>query len=122
MKSSLATAKSRVPVEADDEDDDEEDTSAAVGTARSAGGAPAGGMPGMGGFPGLGGMDLGAMMSNPAIMNMCVHFLLLLSDLLMEVVGEFSRAQQMMAGGGMEQMMNNPLIQQMVRGWLACLV
>ena len=39
-------------------------------------------------------MDLASLMSNPAIMQM---------------------AQQMMSGGGMEAMMQNPMIQQMVR-------
>lgn len=93
MKSSLATARSRVPSSsAHDDDDDEADETSAVGAAR--GGLPAG-FPGMGagGMPNLGGMDFASMMSNPAIMQM---------------------AQQMMQGGGLEQMMQNPMIQQMV--------
>lgn len=85
MKSSLSTARSRVPA-----DEDDEESSAPV--SRGAGGA--GGMPdlasmmaGMGG--GGGGMpDLSAMMQNPAIMQM---------------------AQNMMQGGGLEQLMNNPV-------------
>lgn len=55
------------------------------------GGAGGGAGPG-----GPGGMpDLGSILNNPAMMQM---------------------AQQMMANGGMEQMMNNPTVQNMVRG------
>ena len=78
MKSSLATARSRVPAE----EADEESTAP---LSRGAGGAP-----GAGGFPGMGagGMpDLASLMSNPAIMNM---------------------ANQMMQNGGMDQLLNNP--------------
>ncbi|KAM0747548.1 TPR-like protein [Meredithblackwellia eburnea MCA 4105] len=96
MKSSLATAKSRLPTTSaeDDDDDEEEESSSAAATTRGAGGAGAG----AGGFPnfGAGGMpDLAGLMSNPAIMQM---------------------AQQMMANGGLEQMMNNPMIRQMMGG------
>lgn len=115
MKSSLATARSRVPAAV--ESDDEDDSAAAVSSTRGAG-APAG-MPGMpAGFPGLGGMDLGSLMSNPAIMNMFVpslHSLYLSCSKSGLMSGGSNRAQQMMAGGGMEQMMNNPMIRQMVR-------
>jgi len=80
MKSSLSTARSRVPA---DEDDDE--SSAPV--SRGAGGMPdlasmMGGMGGAGGMP-----DLASMMQNPAIMQM---------------------AQQMMGNGGLESLMSNP--------------
>ena len=98
MQSSLATARSRLPTPNDDDDD--EDDAAAIATAPR--GAPGGGafpgmpagFPGMAGMGGPGGMDLASLMSNPAIMQM---------------------AQQMMSGGGMEAMMQNPMIQQMVR-------
>lgn len=69
MKSSLATAKSKVaasstrPSVAEDDDDD---SSAATRSAPSAGaGNPFGGA-------GPGGMDFASMMNNPMIQNMCV--------------------------------------------------
>jgi small glutamine-rich tetratricopeptide repeat-containing protein alpha len=48
---------------------------------------------GAGGGTGLGGLDLAGMMQNPAIMNM---------------------AQQMMGNGGLENLMRNPAVNQMV--------
>lgn len=69
MKSSLATAKSRVPSHGQDEDDDE---AGSVTPAAARGGAGFPGMPA--GFPGMpagGGMpDFASMMNNPAIMQM----------------------------------------------------
>ncbi|KAL8280012.1 hypothetical protein RQP46_007593 [Phenoliferia psychrophenolica] len=95
MKASLATAKSRVPADDDDEQDGDDDETSGV----SARGAPAGGMPAFPGMPGMGGAggmpDLAGLMSNPAIMQM---------------------AQQMMGNGGMEQLMNNPMLRQMMSG------
>jgi small glutamine-rich tetratricopeptide repeat-containing protein alpha len=49
---------------------------------------------GAGGGAGPGGFDLASMMQNPAIMNM---------------------AQQMMGNGGLENLMRNPAVNQMVR-------
>lgn len=49
---------------------------------------------GAGGGAGPGGFDLAGMMQNPAIMNM---------------------AQQMMGNGGLENLMRNPAVNQMVR-------
>jgi small glutamine-rich tetratricopeptide repeat-containing protein alpha len=48
----------------------------------------------LGGGGGPGGLDIASMMQNPAIMNM---------------------AQQMMANGGLERLMSNPSINNMVR-------
>lgn len=65
MKSSLATAKSRVPSRANEDDEDEDQVAPAT--------AGRGGMPA--GFPGMGGggmPDLASMMQNPAIMQMYV--------------------------------------------------
>ncbi|BGP56584.1 hypothetical protein JCM8202_000230 [Rhodotorula sphaerocarpa] len=96
MKSSLATARSRAPAAASTSSGEAADGSVSprAGAGANAGGAPGGGIPG---FPGMGaGMpDLAGMMNNPAIMNM---------------------AQQMMQNGGLERMMQNPMIQQMMGG------
>lgn len=81
MKSSLSTARSRVPAD----QEDEEESSAPLSRGAGAGGMPAG-FPGMG----AGGMpDLAGLMSNPAVMQM---------------------AQSMMANGGLEGLMNNPYV------------
>lgn len=72
MKSSLATAKSRVPSlnNASNDDEDEDESSSVTPATRGAGGMPAGfpNFPGMGGAGGM--PDLASMMSNPAIMQM----------------------------------------------------
>ncbi|KAK4050287.1 Small glutamine-rich tetratricopeptide repeat-containing protein 2 [Microbotryomycetes sp. JL201] len=91
MKSSLATAKGRIPAPASTTSDE---SSSSPVSSRGAPGAGAGA--GAGGFPGLpGGMDLASLMNNPAIMQM---------------------AQQMMANGGLEQLMNNPMLRNMMNG------
>ncbi|GAA5917570.1 hypothetical protein JCM6882_001982 [Rhodosporidiobolus microsporus] len=91
MKSSLNTARSKLPAAAGDESGSVSRNETPAAGARGAG-AGAGGMPG---FPGMGaGMPgLADMMNNPAIMQ---------------------AAQSMMANGGLERMMNNPLMQQMM--------
>ncbi|KAM0786355.1 hypothetical protein ACM66B_001826 [Microbotryomycetes sp. NB124-2] len=89
MKSSLATAKGRLPKP---EASASDDAGSAPVSSRGAPGAGAG----AGGFPGLpGGMDLASLMNNPAIMQM---------------------AQQMMSNGGLEQLMNNPMLRNMMNG------
>ncbi|GAA5988198.1 hypothetical protein JCM11641_001609 [Rhodosporidiobolus odoratus] len=94
MKSSLSTARSKVPAGSASAAGAEEGTSEVErsGTPSGGAGAGAGGIPG---FPGMGaGMPgLADMMNNPAIMNM---------------------AQQMMQNGGLDQIMNNPMMQQMM--------
>lgn len=87
MKSSLSTARSRVPAE-----EDEESSSAPLSRGAGAPGMPdlasLMGAMGGGGRGGAGGMpDMAGLLSNPAVMQM---------------------AQQMMANGGLEQMMQNP--------------
>ncbi|GAA6003735.1 hypothetical protein JCM10207_003570 [Rhodosporidiobolus poonsookiae] len=91
MKSSLATARSRLPASTAQGSTDSSSVSRGNTPAGGAG-AGAGGMPG---FPGMGGgmPGLAEMMNNPAIMNM---------------------AQQMMQNGGMERIMQNPMMQQMM--------
>ncbi|KAI5475339.1 hypothetical protein MNV49_001608 [Pseudohyphozyma bogoriensis] len=101
MKSSLATAKSRVPAASNEDDASPSEDADADSVATNSRGAGAGAGAGAGGFPGFPGMgaggmpDMAAMMNNPAIMNM---------------------AQQMMANGGLEQLMNNPMLQRMMGG------
>ncbi|GAA6032252.1 hypothetical protein JCM8097_007146 [Rhodosporidiobolus ruineniae] len=94
MKSSLKTARSKLPEKKEDGAEGEGSSVSRSGTpaAGAGAGAGAGGIPG---FPGMGaGMPgLADMMNNPAIMNM---------------------AQSMMQNGGLERMMNNPMIQQMM--------
>jgi hypothetical protein len=82
MKSSLATARTRVVATHEVDEDDDEEIGANAAATRAAGGA--GGMPdfaammaGMGGAGGAGGMPgmpagLASMMQNPAIMQMYV--------------------------------------------------
>jgi hypothetical protein len=82
MKSSLATARTRVAATHEVDEDDDEEIGANAAATRAAGGA--GGMPdfaammaGMGGAGGAGGMPgmpagLASMMQNPAIMQMYV--------------------------------------------------
>ncbi|POY73325.1 hypothetical protein BMF94_3660 [Rhodotorula taiwanensis] len=98
MKSSLATARSRAPAATSSSSADAAEGAGSV-SPRAAGGAGAnaGGAGGIPGFPGMGGgmPDLAGMMNNPAIMNM---------------------AQQMMQNGGLERMMQNPMLQQMMGG------
>ncbi|GAA5940280.1 hypothetical protein JCM10213_008387 [Rhodosporidiobolus nylandii] len=91
MKSSLNTARSRLPASSSTPAAEE----GSVERNAPAAGAGAGGAGGIPGFPGMGaGMPgLADMMNNPAIMNM---------------------AQQMMQNGGLEQIMNNPMMQQMM--------
>lgn len=88
MKSSLATARSRVS-SAPADDDDEDDSVAARGP--GAGGAS--GFPGMGGAGGM--PDLASLMNNPMMMQM---------------------AQQMMQNGGLESLMQNPALRSMLNG------
>ena len=79
-------AESRIPKE----EEEEEEEASSAGTAREAnplGGA--GGIPGMPGMP-----DLAGMMNNPMMMQM---------------------AQQLMANGGLERLMQNPSVANMVR-------
>ncbi|GAA6063603.1 hypothetical protein JCM10212_006220 [Sporobolomyces blumeae] len=92
MKSSLATARSRAPAAAPDTSNSSvsRGSSPAGAAAGGAGSNPLAGFPGMSG----GGMpDFASMMNNPAIMQM---------------------AQQMMQGGNMERIMNNPAMQRMM--------
>lgn len=72
MKNSLATARSRVPAQAQEADSEDEEEAP---VARAAGQQPGGGggFGGLGGFPGMGGggmPDIGEMMKNPALMQM----------------------------------------------------
>ncbi|GAA5880320.1 hypothetical protein JCM3774_006727 [Rhodotorula dairenensis] len=94
MKSSLATARSRAPAASSAAAGDASGSVSPRAGAGAGAGTGAGGIPG---FPGMGGgmPDLAGMMNNPAIMNM---------------------AQQMMQNGGLERMMQNPMIQQMMGG------
>lgn len=133
MKSSLATAKSKAQ-QSDPASDDENDGSASP----AARGAGAGGFPGMGGGAGGGMPDLASLMVRFTFVNMqsstaayCQRFATeqpsnhadvrscrsgALSDSLSAT--RLHRAQQMMGNGGMEQLMNNPMMRQMVG--LAC--
>ena len=110
LKSGLQSAEARIPQENDDEElpplePMETPATSRAGTDASAGaGAGLGGMAdmlrnmGMGGGAGgaSGGMpDISSMLNNPAMMQM---------------------AQQMMANGGLERLMSNPAVANMVRG------
>ena len=101
LKTGLANAEARI---VPDDTTDEMPPLESPATARGAGaGAGAGGLPDMGGMAdmlrnmggGGGGMpDLASMLNNPGMMQM---------------------AQQMMANGGLERMMQNPALANMVR-------
>lgn len=96
MKSSLVTAKARVQTASSRDADDDEEGSGSV----ARGAVPGAGFPGLpAGFPGMGGAggmpDMASMMQNPAIMQM---------------------AQQLMQSGGLESLMQNPMLQQMMSG------
>lgn len=110
MKSALAQAqlKAKEQGDVDDEDEEADDADAPVG-ARGGAGAGAGGMPdlsslagmfGGGGGGGGGGMpDIASLMQNPQMMAM---------------------AQQMMANGGLDRLMQNPNIRNMVSSRNIC--
>jgi small glutamine-rich tetratricopeptide repeat-containing protein alpha len=101
MKNDLKSAEARIT----DRDDDDNDDEIPPLQGQGQGGAGAGGgmadmlrnmgMGGEGGAGGGGGMpDLSSIMNNPMMMQM---------------------AQQMMANGGMDRLMNNPTVANMVR-------
>jgi len=104
LKTGLQSAQSRLPKEAKDTlDDDENDDNAHIDSegAGTGAGAGLGGMAdmlrnmgvGAGGAGGGGMPDLASMMNNPMMMQM---------------------AQQLMANGGMESLMGNPAVQNMM--------
>ena len=99
LKTGLARAKARIPKETAEPDADAVDASSPPGAAGFGGMADMLRNMGMGGAGagagGAGGMpDLSGMLNNPMMMQM---------------------AQQMMANGGLERLMGNPAIQNMVR-------
>lgn len=104
LKSGLKNAEARIAPDDDDEVPPLEPADTPIARGAGAGGAPGGGLgnmaemlQGLGGMGGAGGgagmPDLAGMMNNPAMMQM---------------------AQQMMANGGLERLMQNPMLANMM--------
>merc|ERR1712093_828459 len=93
MKGSLVTARARAGESSDADADEGSVTSPSQQSRSPPANNPFAGLAGLGGGGGGGGMpDLGSLLNNPQLMSM---------------------AQQMMANGGLEQMMQNPMMRQM---------